>query len=44
MESSARHGPGEESHSAGEDLMTGRRLFRALLRLLPFDFRADYGA
>ncbi|HJR58044.1 MAG TPA: ABC transporter permease [Vicinamibacterales bacterium] len=23
--------------------MTGRRLFRALLRLLPFDFRADYG-
>ena len=23
--------------------MTPRRLFRALLRLLPFDFRADYG-
>ena len=23
--------------------MTGRRLFRALLRVLPFDFRADYG-
>ena len=23
--------------------MTGRRLFRALLRLLPFDFRTDYG-
>lgn len=23
--------------------MIGRRLFRALLRLLPFDFRADYG-
>ena len=24
--------------------MIGRRLFRALLRVLPFDFRADYGA
>jgi putative ABC transport system permease protein len=24
--------------------MTPRRLFRALLRVLPFDFRADYGA
>lgn len=23
--------------------MTGRRFFRALLRVLPFDFRADYG-
>ena len=23
--------------------MMGRRLFRALLRVLPFDFRADYG-
>ena len=23
--------------------MTGGRLFRALLRLLPFDFRTDYG-
>ena len=38
-----RDGPREETHSQNPADVTSERWFRRLLRLLPFDFRADYG-
>ena len=43
METALGHGPRQEPHSEDPIRMSEPRLFRRLLRLLPFDFRADYG-